>query len=493
MFLVSSIRKLCLLSAFVASISTSAQLPRSESFHNQYKLVKVVVVGRHHVRSAAISKGERRITPHQWHKWNVADGNLTERGAALEKQMGIFFSQWIAGEHLLNLSTPSSADSVYLYANSMPRTIETGQNFAEGFMPSTHLAVNYNSKSMGSMDSVFFDMDFKISDTFKSKAKAELEYGCGEGGFAEAIRHLKDDAATLAEVLDISKAPSCTQGDTCSFHFENPSLYLHYKWMPRISGGNIYLAQLAASNLILQYYDMPESEGSIFGHAITDEQLCAIGRVKDMWCHLSMGFPSVGRDICHNLLREIRKDMADSNKKFIYLIGHDSNMAGLTGALEVKEYNLEGTPECKTPLGGKIVFEIWEDSSGEAYVGLNYVYQNIRQIMKTESLNIENPPMVTMLEIEGLRNNSEGLYKLEDFSNHLDKAISEFDALDDYFPSDVNLDRKIDMLDAVDILMKTTGMPYKFFVPSQADIDGNGTINADDAVRLMEIIANTSK
>ena len=293
--------------------------------------------------------------------------------------------------------------------------------------------------------------------------------------------------------MDISKAPSCTQGDTCSFHFENPSLYLHYKWMPRISGGNIYLAQLAASNLILQYYDMPEEEGSIFGHAITDEQLCAIGRVKDMWCHLSMGFPSVGRDICHNLLIRIKKEMADADKKFVYLIGHDSNMAGLTGALEIKDYTLEGTPECKTPLGGKIVFEIWEDDSGEAFIALNYVYQNIRQIMKMESLNIDNPPMIRALEIEGLNNNNDGLYKLEDFTNHLEKAIAAYDTLDEYLKFDVNLDGKIDMLDAVDILMKTNGMPYKFFVSSQADVNGDGDITANDAVKLTEIIVNTKK
>ena len=237
--------KLSFLLFFAGMINCSAQIARSVDFHNRYKLSKVVIMGRHHVRSAALTKGERRITPHEWHQWTVDDGNLSERGMLLEQLMGVYFRHWATNEQLLDFNSSISADSVFIYANSMSRTVETASNFAIGFFPSAQIEVNYNKEvDFGSMDPVFFDKDFKISDVFKAKVNAEVEYGCGEGGFAGAIQDLERDAQVLADVLDISSAPSCLNGDTCGFHFDNAKVYLHLNWMPRITGRRQYYSAI---------------------------------------------------------------------------------------------------------------------------------------------------------------------------------------------------------------------------------------------------------
>lgn len=447
------------------------------------------MVGRHGVRSASLTKGERRITPHQWHQWSVGAGKLTERGKLLEKQMGIFFREWIESEHLFDLSSSISSQSL-IYANSLERTVNTGTHFIHGFAPEESLEVAYNkSIDFESMDPIFNNVSHRSTGVFKQKVDAEASYGAGENGLQGVFTLLEQDAAILANVLDMPISPACTQGDTCSFHFENAKVYLHYNWMPRVTAGNIYLAQLAASNLILQYYDMPESEGTIFGHTITKEELMAIGRIKETWCKYAMGFPTVGQDAAHLLLEKLNDVIRDSTLQFVYLVGHDSNMASLAGALDIKPYTLPDTPECHTPLGGKIVLEIWEGTDGKEFVSLNYVYQNVRQILDIQPLSLNNPPMVHPLFLQGVKTNVDGLYSMDDFTGRISEAIDSYAHLNEYTPYDVNLDRNVDMLDAVDIVRHISNKQCPFFIESVADCNKDNIIDIDDVIDLVKHIS----
>lgn len=447
------------------------------------------MVGRHGVRSASLTKGERRITPHKWHQWSVGAGKLTERGKLLEKQMGIFFREWIESEHLFDLSS-SITNQCLIYANSLERTVNTGTHFIHGFAPEESLEVAYNkSIDFESMDPIFNNVSHRSTGVFKQKVDAEASYGAGENGLQEVFTLLEQDAAILANVLDMPISPACTQGDTCSFHFENAKVYLHYNWMPRVTAGNIYLAQLAASNLILQYYDMPESEGTIFGHTITTEELMAIGRIKETWCKYAMGFPTVGQDAAHLLLEKLNDVIHDSTLQFVYLVGHDSNMASLAGALDIKPYTLPDTPECHTPLGGKIVLEIWEGTDGKEFVSLNYVYQNVRQILDIQPLSLNNPPMIHPLFLQGVKTNVDGLYSMDDFTGRMSEAINSYAHLNEYTPYDVNLDRNVDMLDAVDIVRHISNKQCPFFIESVADCNKDNIIDIDDVIDLVKHIS----
>ena len=484
---------LTILLAFIHPAGLQAQLTRDDDFHARYHLNKVVMVGRHHIRSAVIRKGERRITPHKWHQWSVGDGNLTERGAMLEQKLGAFYRQWTMQEGLYGDAQSPNASQTLIYANSMQRTVETARSFAAGFSPDNPIEAEYDTTvKFGSMSPVFYDVSTKFNETLKAKVLAEADLVCYPGDFQSTIDQLEEDAQKITQVLDMKDSPACQQHDTCSFYFTNSKIILHLQWMPRILGGNIYFAQVVSSNLILQYYDMPETRGTIFGHPVTLDDLRAIGRIKDMWCFLCMGSPTVGRDVAHNLLIRIKEEMNDSTKKLSYLVGHDSNMATLVGALDIDKYELEGTPEIKTPLGGKITFEIWNDADSNAYVALNYVYQNVDQIMNMTPLSMEEPPMIHPLRIKGLKPNSDGLYSMRDFMLFLNQAIDEYDTLETFRKGDVNLDRHVDMLDAVDIIRHLQGNTWKSFVKEVADDNGDGTINESDAVSIMQQVVQNN-
>ncbi len=465
-----------------------------ETLLANYKLKKLVMVGRHGVRSASLTKSERRITPHTWHKWREGDGQLTERGAILEQQMGHYFREWLRKMGLFVEEDSQHAADCYVYANSMPRTVDTAVNFLAGFMPGAGIDVNYNKNvAFGSMDDVFKDGSSIASNYFIAKVKAEAESACGEGGFAAVMDSLENDAKVLSQLLDMDVSPACQHGDTCSFDFSGAYIYLHKSWMPRIAGGNIYLAQMAASDCLLQYYDIPDTEHGLFGHELSDEDIIRVGHIKDMWIWLSMGMPSIGKDIAHHLLVKLRDVLEDDEHHFAYLVGHDSNMSSLTGALNILPYVLPGTPEIKTPLGGKLVFEIWENQDGDTLARVRYVYQSLDQIRNLESLGLDNPPSSYPLAIRGQQPNSDGLYPWRDVLTLIHDAINDYATLDDPLPNDVNLDEVVDMLDVVDIVKFVLKQPFLHFYQPQADVDGDGMISVRDALQLMNIISGFPK
>ncbi len=466
-----------------------AQAP-DDQFLGKYQLRKMVMVGRHGVRSASLSKGERRITPHPWHQWSVGAGQLTERGALLEQYMGCYFRAWLTKAGLFSDDDDRHAADCYVYANTMRRTVETASSFLQGFMPQAGVEVVYNKDiAFGDMDQVFNNASTYAGSYFLAKVKAEAEYASGPGGFAAVVDSMQHNAAILASVLDLAGSPACQQGDTCSLTFPEPYNYLHKDWMPRIRGGRIDLTRLTAGNFILQHYDAPSPDEGTFGLGISDDDLIRIGYIKEMWCFLSMGTPSVGKDAAHHLLVKLEDVLQDDAHHFVYLVGHDSNLSSLTGALGVKPYMLPDTPEMKTPLGGKLVLEIWEDEQGEAWVGVRYVYQSLRQVMELMPLSLDCPPASYPLELTGLQPNDDGLYRWQDVLSLIRRAIDDYGTLNVPLSHDVNLDGVVDMLDAVDIVKYSLDQPFKVFYQPQADTNTDGVVDTGDAIQLARIIA----
>ncbi len=75
--------------------------------------------------------------------------------------------------------------------------------------------------------------------------------------------------------------------------------------------------------------------------------------------------PDVAREVAAPLVDYIRSQLVDQDKanapKVTVMVGHDSNIASLLSALQVKPYELPGNDE-KTPIGGQVVFERWHDA-----------------------------------------------------------------------------------------------------------------------------------
>jgi glucose-1-phosphatase len=105
-------------------------------------------------------------------------------------------------------------------------------------------------------------------------------------------------------------------------------------------------------------------------------------------------------------------------------------------ALGVKDYELPDTIETKTPIGGKIMFEVYENASGEQFCNIRYVYATTEQVRNLELLSLEQTPASYDLEFEGLTRNADGLFSLADVQKLLADTVAAYDQLAVDYPEE---------------------------------------------------------
>ena len=103
--------------------------------------------------------------------------------------------------------------------------------------------------------------------------------------------------------------------------------------------------------------------------------------------------------------------------------------ASVLSALGVKEYELPDTVEPKTPIGVKLVFEIWSSNDGVSYAKTRLVYQSTEQLRGIIPLSLDNPPVSFDIDLPGLTRNADGYYRLDDLLECFQNAIDAYDAL----------------------------------------------------------------
>lgn len=104
---------------------------------DNYKLEQVLVMSRHGIRAPLVNYGDMlsSATPDKWPQWTTPGGYLTPKGAELEAMMGGYFREWLADTKLLKSKGCPVTTTVFTYANSLPRTIDTAQHFLFGAFP----------------------------------------------------------------------------------------------------------------------------------------------------------------------------------------------------------------------------------------------------------------------------------------------------------------------------------------------------------------------
>lgn len=174
-----------------------------------------------------------------------------------------------------------------------------------------------------------------------------------------------------------------------------------------------------ADAFILQYYEGSPLQDVAWGHIKTPQQFEQLVAIKEHYNTVLFGSPVVAKHVAANLVSYIDHSFADGddNIKFTFLTGHDSNVASLFSALQIKPYQLPNQFET-TPIGGKVVFEKWRDNrSGEALMKIEYFYQSTDQIRHLTELNRDNPPQKVVLEMQNCPTNAMGFCSFTTFKH----------------------------------------------------------------------------
>ena len=410
----------------ICGTNAQAQTKRSDAFRAKYELKEVVVMSRHNIRSPLTSGGAayQRVTPHTWFKWSSPSSQLSLRGGVLETEMGQFFRQWVVSEGLLPDNYRPEGDEVLFYANSRQRTFATAKYFSAGFLPFANVEITHKLDE-DKMDPVFTPQFTKMNDTYRQQVLADIQ--ALNGGPKAWMAAQQPTLNLMEQVLDMAHSPAALQGDTTHFWFDDTQFKLEKGSEPKMTGGYT-LANSVADALVLQCY---ESESmTAFGHELTIEQWRAICAVKEVYDGLLFTTHSAAVNLAYPLVSRIREELNRSDRKFMFLCGHDSNLASISAALGLQIPETENALELHTPIGSKLVFEKWSDGSDE-YVAVNLVYQSIGQLQGRTLLSPAAPPMVLPVTIDGLNANSDGLYRLSDLDTRMAEAMAEYDAIED--------------------------------------------------------------
>ncbi|MDE5972085.1 MAG: histidine-type phosphatase [Muribaculaceae bacterium] len=411
----------------------SAQAPRQQDFKDKYKLAEAVVLSRHNIRSPlSDSKSDLgRMTPHKWHDWSAGKSELTLRGGALETMMGQYFRKWAVDAGLFPENHVPSADDVNVIANSMQRCIATAQYFTSGFMPVGGIEVIHRY-TPSQMDPLFNPQLTKVNQEFVATAMKQIEAMGGDKGIVGINESITPDYELIEYVLDVKDSPMAKSGDKKLDALKNyqTEIVLEKFQEPKMKSGSALKELNSASDaFILQYYEEPDSVKAGFGKNLTREQWAQIAHVKDTYQDVLFTAPIVAVNVARPLIQYMYDELRSPSRKFTFLVGHDSNLSAVATALGVEEYELPDAIEKKTPIGSKIVIEKFVDADGQEWADINIVYQSIDQLRQMQLLDLNNPPMIYPLSLEGLERNADGLYRMADVADRFEAALAAYDAI----------------------------------------------------------------
>lgn len=396
-------------------------------------LEKVTVVSRHSVRAPLetylSTLDEMTGDGYRWTRWPVQGSYLTPRGGALETLFGEYYRLWFDDAHFVL----DSAD-VYFGASSKQRTIATARAFAAGMMPLTTVPVDYKVDANGKVG--YLDPDYLplLNDRCASDGTFDTEAFKREA--YRELGELKAPSYTyLEKVLRMKRSSYARRRGTAHFD-DQVSVVLDFydkngKPLEPTMRGGLKDANMASDAFILQYYEMDNARAAAFGRRLSFNDWKKLAYIKDYYGDILFTTPIISVNISHCMLKRIQTEMAPEGHKFAFLCSHDSMIAAVLAALRVEPYELPNTIETKTPIGFKLVFEQWAETSGpepQRYVRVRLMYQSTDQIRGLKPMDLDNPPMSYDLSFTGLEKAPNGMVGYDDFMRHLQNSIKAYDA-----------------------------------------------------------------
>ena len=397
-----------------------AQLSRTQEFHDKYTLSEVAIFSRHNIRAPLAETGSfiSTITPHEWHDFGVNAKELTMKGGVLETINGQFFHQWVVSEGLFPENAIPTDDEVVFVANSKQRTISTARHFASSFMPMKTINVQHEGK-IGDTDPLFsMNLDTDITEAEWAQIKSETAERYTPESLRKFSESLLPNYDLLSEVLDLKNSPAYLDGSFTGFDDHDTQIIYELGKEPEVTA-SLNQAVQPADALVLQYYEETDPQKEAFGKTLTTEQWQAIYQLIHAHDVVRFCSPWVNRHVSKAQRQFIADALLDPARKFTFLCGHDTNILNILKALRTKEYTTTNAIEIGTPIGSKIVFEKWTDSSGNAFVAVNHVYQTVEQLRNSTMLNRNTLPNIIPLQFEDMTPNEDGLYPMDAMINRL--------------------------------------------------------------------------
>ncbi len=419
------------------------EIPQAPDVSDDYTLKKVVVLSRHNIRAPLSGEGSflSTATPHTWFQWTADTSQLSLRGGILETMMGQYFRKWLENEELIPENYQPEDGEVRFYANAKQRTQATARYFASGMLPVAIVDIERHA-DYDTMDETFTPKLHFLNDAYEKTAMEEISAFGGDKGLEGLDSQMTDAYALLEDVLDLQDSEAYKKGELTGFTPGSIQIKLNLDEEPGMEGDLKTATQLADA-LVLQYYEEEDPREAAFGHDLTMEDWQTLDSIKELYSKILFTSTAVAVNVAQPLLVEIKNELQEENRRFTFLCGHDSNVASVLAAMGVEEYSLPGTVERDTPIGVKLVFEVYEGPDQQDYCRIRLVYQTTQQIRELEPLDLDTPPASFAPDFRGMEKNADGLYLLEDVYTRAEEAATAAPAAEEAAPAEAGTEAPV--------------------------------------------------
>jgi 4-phytase/acid phosphatase len=376
------------------------------------KLVKVVMLSRHGVRSPIPKQSELDTwTKSRWPRWYCGggpdfmkaceSGQLTPRGRKLAEQMGTYYQHPFA--ELLLVDRCPDANQVFFWADVTERTKETGLALLRGLLPHCDTA-KYFHVAQTSPDRIFHpvtaDGKCKLDP---ERAKHEIMTRAG-GDLSNVVRELELELKLAQNTLqccqDLCRTtsiktclPPTTPPSTCTLTSRLMSCVVGQpeKAPTQVHlGGALRVASTFAEILLLEYANgFPRSE--VGWGRITREQMTSVFRLHTKAFDLEQRTPYIatlqGSMLMQKMLLALNDETdgkpgtAPPGAKLVAYVGHDTNIANVAGMLSLS-WLQPGYQSNQTPPAGALIFEVRQTDDGARNVYAYYAAQSLDDMHK---------------------------------------------------------------------------------------------------------------
>jgi 4-phytase / acid phosphatase len=406
-----------------------AQAPTALSGDPSADLQLVVVLTRHGVRSPLTSQADLdKFSAAPWPRWDVAPGIQTDHGDQLMRFMGAWDRSRWSDERLFAPTGCDDAGRVAIVADTDQRTRETGKDLAEGMFPGCTIAVH--SQGDGAKDPLFRGLRAGgHPDPALAVAAIKGRIGGDPKNLTEAYR---PQLAALDRVLaGCGKLPDNPRRSSI---FDVPAALSPGPGDPLIvARGPLVTAATLSENLLLEYTQGMSDAETGWG-CLDGATLRYLMQLDTAAWEYAYRTPVLARIYASNLLDHIQNTLeqgasgkpipgavGNPGDKLVILVGHDSNIAAVAGALRI-DWVLDGRVD-DTPPGGALIFELWRSrGDGKPFVRVQYVAQTLEQMRQTQPLTPANPPALAPIFLPGC-SSPDLSCSWEKFSENMHQAI----------------------------------------------------------------------
>jgi 4-phytase/acid phosphatase len=386
-------------------------------------LVRFVIVTRHGVRSPIPGNSElSKWSLDAWPAWPVGVGELTLRGKQLIQLIGGYYRELLINEKLLPSSGCPRRGSVFVWADTDQRTVETGRGLIDGLAPGCAITPKWSDRKI---DPIFRSISAGACPIDQTLAEAAILGRTGNDLNAVAQA---DHASieTLQSIMHCCNGALCDGSSKCGLPDLGSRLEPVQDGTIRMEGG-LAIASVASEIFLLEFAQGFTGDKLGWGRADQARILEATRlhtRYFDLMFRTRYLADHGGSLLMRRVLAALKPsraggekapDFAPSDAKFIAYVGHDTNVANLAAMLDAS-WQLPGYQANYTVPGGALVFELRRAGDGALKVYSSYLAQTMTQLRAREPLSLKNPPARAALFIPACSSAESGYpCGLEDF------------------------------------------------------------------------------